>query len=313
MRRLKPHGRLVDGSPVCVRRPYRTPIPVRVAGGTTRPAGARPPAGTFVGGVQPTLYNPHAMEIGITVAVVVLLACIIGVALWRRSVSAPVAPSTPPVALEKPMRSAVPALGSVTFDASSLRLEHEEPGCRIWLSSSGDEIGLYFFDKMPNLRSDATSLEELKASYLSRMDNSPARLVELSIIEVSGCPAVRLIIKAPQQPSGMTYVGSITIPFRNFSFVIKAHCEEGGTTGIRDAIVFDRLFRSGKVTIGDDGKIKGPVNADSAEYDEEFPEHPLSRLRVLMADWERTCVVDPGVRAHPKFPLPAADGTGNAR
>ena len=59
---------------------------------------------------------------------------------------------------------------------------------------------------------------------------------------IDGCRAVWLIVKAPQKPHGMTYIGSLTFPFRNFSFVLKAVCVEHGTPGMREAVVLERFL-----------------------------------------------------------------------
>ena len=101
------------------------------------------------------------------------------------------------------------------------------------------------------------------------------------------------------------YTGSLTIPFRDFSYVIKAQCEERGTTGVREAILFDKGRRAGTVTIGPDGKIGGDWNPDDEQYDADFPQHPLTRLRILLAKFQTTCVIDSAIASLPAFPLPS--------
>jgi hypothetical protein len=44
--------------------------------------------------------------------------------------------------------------------------------------------------------------------------------------------------------TGVTYLGSLTIPFRDFSFVIKVQCWEEGITGLREALLFDEMRRN---------------------------------------------------------------------
>jgi hypothetical protein len=48
----------------------------------------------------------------------------------------------------------------------------------------------------------------------------PAQRLSMSKPEVAGCLTTRLIVKVPHNP-GMTYVGSITLPFHDFSYVLK--------------------------------------------------------------------------------------------
>src|SRR5262245_66337926 len=45
----------------------------------------------------------------------------------------------------------------------------------------------------------------------------------------------------------MVYIGSIILPFHDFSYVLKIQCLELGTTGFRDAIVLDRMMAAGEV------------------------------------------------------------------
>jgi hypothetical protein len=126
-------------------------------------------------------------------------------------------------------------------------------------------------------------------------------------------------MKVAQQPSGRTYLGMLTLPFRDFSFVLKIQCEERGMTGIRDAVLLDRLMRSGEVDLDATGALTGwaddpydPQNraamvrnrAERLEYDAMFPDHPLSRARVMLEGFERSLRVSSNVRDQPPFVFP---------
>ena len=76
-------------------------------------------------------------------------------------------------------------------------------------------------------------------------------VIEIDTGQIDGCTAIRTILKAPQQPHGMTCVGAITLPFRDFSFVIKAQCAEHGTTGVREAVTLDAMLGSGRIKLED--------------------------------------------------------------
>jgi hypothetical protein len=58
----------------------------------------------------------------------------------------------------------------------------------------------------------------------------------------------------------MTYVGSLTIPFLDFSFVIKVQCEEKGATGIREAVLLDRRLESGEMPSPSDGRKRPMID-----------------------------------------------------
>ena len=63
----------------------------------------------------------------------------------------------------------------------------------------------------------------------------------------------RTIFKFPMSPSGIAYIGSVTLPFRDYSYVIKIQAAEVGVTGMRETIVADKLIREKKITIDDNG------------------------------------------------------------
>jgi hypothetical protein len=134
-------------------------------------------------------------------------------------------------------------------------------------------------------------------------------------MEVDGIPAIKLIAKSRQQePRMMTYLGALTFPRRDFSYVLKIQCSEYGITGIREAVVGNRCSRDGRVIIDKD-QIRGwaadPYDssiqddvlntlADAEEYDAEFPDHPISRLRRYLRTIQESVVISVALRsAHP--------------
>lgn len=96
----------------------------------------------------------------------------------------------------------------------------------------------------------------------------------------------------------MTYVGSITLPIRDFSYVLKTQCEECCVTGIRDAIVSSEKIASGEITLDTEkeivrGWMRDPYDSsaqqgfamnlsEEEQSDHRFPNHPLSRPRRLL-------------------------------
>jgi len=199
------------------------------------------------------------------------------------------------------------SLNSLTFDTTDLRFGQEDADRKVWFTPDGDGISQHFFLKPPDIPTGMRSSEQVRDHYLSMLKGGPAKMVESQIVSLADCPAIRLIIKSPQQPSGMTYLGSFTVPFRDFSFVVKCQCMEGGTTGIREAILTDMALKSGAMKLDAAGKMTGRANFDAAEHDAMFPQHPLSRLRRVLGRIEATAVLDPTVKTHEGFPLPATD------
>jgi hypothetical protein len=143
-----------------------------------------------------------------------------------------------------------------------------------------------------------------KVFYQQLLRGSTARLVSVDILPLVEYRTIRLIVKSHQQPSGMVYSGSFTIPFRDFSFVVKAQCQEHGMTGIREAILLDRQLKAGSVFWDASGPIIGDWNPDDEGFDSEFPEHPLTRLRSILRNVETSCRLDPTIRRFAAFDLP---------
>ncbi len=167
------------------------------------------------------------------------------------------------------------------LDLSGDGLEHEadHANVRVWRTEEGDAVGMYHFDSPPDLPRSQPTIEDFLNAYASRAQSEGVEVVELDICLAAGQQTLKTIIKAPQEPSGLTYVGALTLPFRDHSFVIKIQCEEWGMTGTREAFVLDFALAAEQVSIADDGAIEGQWNADDTCYDDQFPDHPLSRVR----------------------------------
>jgi hypothetical protein len=148
---------------------------------------------------------------------------------------------------------------------------------RVWYTHDGDGVGLYYFGLKPDLPSKLKTTQAFINQYLTLAGKNG---VEAAIETVAEMPVIRAIVKVAQEPIGMTYVGSYTFPFRDFSYVIKIQCEECGMTGIREAVLFARLHSTGEITLdASAGRIVGEFSFDEEKYDDEFPDHPLSRCR----------------------------------
>jgi hypothetical protein len=201
-----------------------------------------------------------------------------------------------------------PSLDAVRFDTTGYAAQGEpQPGkVRVWHSPEGDGLGVYFFPVPPDLPANAASVDELASFYQRLLGESGGKLVEAGVVVAGGCPAVRTILSVPQQPSGRTYVGSLTVPFRDFSFVIKCQCEEGGPTGLKEAVLMERSRASGEPMQIEGGRLQIPGwNPDDPKHDAEFPEHPVARVRRVLDHVADTLVLADHARELPGFALPA--------
>jgi len=192
----------------------------------------------------------------------------------------------------------MPSLDVIAFDVSGFVLLGDKDGARFWHTSAGDVVVLYYFDKRPDIGADLGNLDALRAFYRTEVTAAGLGLIEVDTFQADGCVGVRTVFKSPRRPAGVTYLGSLTLPFRDFSFVLKVECNEAGITGQREAVVLNEMLASGRVTLGDtdDGLVgwaQDPYDpaararlmrnlSEDERYDGQFPDHPLSRLRAAL-------------------------------
>jgi hypothetical protein len=212
-------------------------------------------------------------------------------------------------------------LDSITFDTTGFALEGDLNGTRVWHTQTGDGIWLYYFNKPPDISADLNSVDEVRKFYRVVATSAGLGTIEVETLSLDGCPAIRTIFKTPQQPFGMTYLGSITLPFRNFSYVVKVQCMEYGITGIREAVMTEVLLAAGQIQVDEDRpglilgwwqdpydpSVRAPLmrnRAEAEEYDSRFPDHPLSRLRAILGQVQSTLHITPEIKSEPAFTFP---------
>ena len=196
-------------------------------------------------------------------------------------------------------------VGLVEGDAT---FERDTGEVVVWRFPDGDGVGIYFFSLKPDLPRE----RDLPAFLSKTRDHVTAAgvvLVECGIVPIGAIPAVRQIVKVRQRPSGMTYLGSITLPFKKFSYVLKVQCEERGVTGMREAVLLDEGLAAGTVQTFPDSPnpIRGDWDPDADRHDARFPDHPISRVRRHLRSIISSCVVDEALIRHPLFQLPAIE------
>ena len=166
-----------------------------------------------------------------------------------------------------------------------------------WLNPAQSiALSINFFDQKPDLPT-AKDIDVLRDYYRDQIVVPNGGLIQADLIDLKGYSVIKTMFKIPQNPTGMTYLGALTIPFKKCSYVVKIQAVEVGTTGLRDSLVSNQLLTEGKITLGGGGfenwfvdpydpsfKKGTLMNAsESVAYDSMFPEHPLSQARNLLA------------------------------
>jgi len=197
---------------------------------------------------------------------------------------------------------------SVTFDTSRYSYQGENNGGRIWFLPEGGGLGLYFFPRSPDLPSGLTSVAQLRRFYVAQM-GSKLQVVECRVEALDGIRSVWLIGKGPdEQTGGAVYLGSLTIPFRDFGFVIKLQCQEQGVTGLREALLIDEALKNGTGSIEGDRFVAQGWSTDDEQFDHKVPQHPLSRLRRELRLVASSLRISPKLKGEAGFDLPQNEG-----
>lgn len=176
---------------------------------------------------------------------------------------------------------------------------------RVWRNPQGDVLSLAIPDgslDLPPL-SDETSLQQWCRSLAERRG---AGLIEVGVATGALGSGVSLIYKRLERPA-YVFTGMLLVPSQSQVWTVVAG--ERGTTGVREAVVTSELLTAGKLTVQDyerswardpydpgyhrvDRSVLRFVSDDEC-YDERFPEHPLSKVRRVLATLPSSVQVEP--------------------
>jgi hypothetical protein len=170
-------------------------------------------------------------------------------------------------------------------------------GSRLWRDTDGDVLSLTLFDTdlgLPGF-SNQSELQQFSRRFAS---SRGAGLIEMKVANGSLGPTLSLIFKQLEKPSYI-FTGMLLVPNQSSPQIWSLVATERGTTGLREAVVTAQLFSAGKLTIEnyDRSWAQDPYDpsyrevdqsllrfvSDDASYDEKFPQHPLSKVRRILA------------------------------
>jgi hypothetical protein len=197
-------------------------------------------------------------------------------------------------------------LESVKFDTAGYQYRGTTaPGSdHVWSTPEGDTVALIYCPGHPDWPERARTVDELRRAGAERLKASEGRFVEMRVRPTKARAAIQVIFKA-RRGSGWTYVGSLSILFRDFGFVIQAACEERGITGLREAMVMylqTAYPDSPKIPEAEPACL--PWDPDNARFDGDFPDHPLTRLRRILDRLSGSVEIEAPILNLPGFPLP---------
>lgn len=159
---------------------------------------------------------------------------------------------------------------------------------KTYMNEYNDLCVLRFFENPDPIPFNENSSKEMRLFYRILLADSHAGIVETDFVEMANLKVVRVISKHPQEPTGITFTGSLSFYHQDKSYSINIQCIEQETTGMRETVVANELLID-----DEDSWMQDPYDptfngtllksrADDIEWDEKFPEHPLSRLRASL-------------------------------
>ncbi len=188
---------------------------------------------------------------------------------------------------ESDVKPTAAAEASVPFDIAAWEIA----GSYRWRKSHGGELELTTAGPPIGLENQARFRDAMREEILRR----GGALVSADVSLAGATRVGRVIAKFPQDPSGMTYEGWLLYERAGAGHRLTVRVPEAGTTGLRDASVFNSWMgdppneddpMAGWMADPYDPARKDPLmrsDADHPKWDSEFPNHPLSVLRVELA------------------------------
>lgn len=160
-------------------------------------------------------------------------------------------------------------------------------------------LSLNFFASVPDIPT-LKNIDALRDFYRQQIAAANGGIIQVDLRTIEGLPSIKTIFKIPQGAQGVTYLTSITLPFKDCSYVIKIQAPELDTTGMRESLVADILLKEGIIKLNGTGFIGwvqdpyleeftdgSPMNlSDRGDYDLYFPTHALTVSRGLIREIE---------------------------
>ncbi|MGB3440990.1 MAG: hypothetical protein WBA97_19750 [Actinophytocola sp.] len=196
----------------------------------------------------------------------------------------------------------------VAFDTAGME-RHDE---RTWFDPrTGDQVSLTYIGMEPDIPAPLDDLPQLRRK-LAEETAETGSIIEAHVVRLGGVPALFQLIKLPipGQDTGLAFIAAFTVPRATCSAVLRIQCAEGQATGLRETAVAAQVgFENCLVPHPYAPEVRGqlPYNvADEANWDQQFPDHPLTRARAWAHRTLASAQVDPQFVALPPFePAPA--------
>ena len=197
-------------------------------------------------------------------------------------------------------------INSITFPTFDWEIVKDDNYFKQWINKEQTvALSINFFDSKPDLPY-LNEIDVVREFYRQELSAHNGGLIEVNIKKIESYKTIKTIFKIAQEPTGISYLASLTFPFKNYSFVVKIQSLEHGMTGLREAQILDSVLENEQVTLSGDEMIgwsKDPYKSDFNKgllmnlseqeiYDSLYPNHALSKARKLINTIESKLVFD---------------------
>ncbi len=201
------------------------------------------------------------------------------------------------------------ALRELRFELSGWSEREPKEGRRLW---SGPDDSVLVADLTAE-RWNSLSAGELRKKARAIAESSGGGLVEVSTLACPTGNAVQLIYKSRSQMPAYVYTGVFIVPVQGGSVLWTVVAGECRMTGIRESVVTTELMNAGKLNLEDyqrswaqdpyDQSYRGVDRSvlrflsDDAQFDSQFPDHPLTKVRHVLTELARLAKAAPALSA----------------
>jgi hypothetical protein len=198
-----------------------------------------------------------------------------------------------------------PTLESFKWASDSWKMIRASTGSRTWENATGDLAMQLFQRATPTgLPPDWRNVAALRAFLLPRQPQNVSTLSIALLPFPAGVTGALYLTKewsTPPSP-GVTYMGTVTLPFRQCFCNFYFSARELANPGARERA----LVTDGRVKLArpiDTSRAKPPVvtECDAEKFDGLFPDHPLSRVRGYVRFLRETLTIDNAVKSQAPF------------
>ena len=201
-----------------------------------------------------------------------------------------------------------PRLQLVCLDMPGWNDEGVRGDMRGWRDGQGNFISLVLMDDLIGLPK-LSNERELQDCCRQIAKSQGAGLIEVRVLTGKLGPTATLIYKRLLKPA-YQFTGMLFVPNKSPSQVWTVVAKESSITGVREATITAELMNAGSLTLQDyerswaqdpyDAGYRGVDRSvlrfvsDDESYDERFPEHPLSKVRQILAALPNSLQVESG-------------------